>query len=640
VLPRLAAFALLGASMFGCALDRPALALPTDATAATVGRLAITEDYICELADGGAVDCWGQDGFLPSSEGFRDVPAVRSIAASEWQICMLTVDGEVWCREVRSSDPARRVGGLGDAVAIDVGNPKVCAVGRDGHVRCRQSSGFIEHVRGVSEAVDVSIGSCARMVDGSVECWDRTRVARRLLGITDAVDLEMRSGQTWIVERTGHVALRWDRERFFVENLDDAIEVAADDYGGCARRSNGRVSCWQTTGRSWLLDYRIPTLHAVEIPGIEDATSIAVASNRACVRERDGATRCWGDNRLFELGDAAGLPWWDEPNRVDGLPPITEVRTGDQRVCAVSETNEIWCWGELASYVRPEQVGQELGGSGPHRLGDGVVHALLERDFNCVQDSHSQLDCWGDVGTGCVRNKLVATPNPIGLPEGTVAAMLHDGELCAFGPFELRCGHISSAVDGDWSSELLALPASRSIRSLALGALHNCVVLDDETTWCWRWTWEQKWGMPTAIAGLPPLTQVTADSYHTCGLDHLGRAWCWGESAGVEYDPVPTEIASVPPLRTLSAGSYHTCGLTETGEVWCWRSAREPAAQIAGFEGIVQLDARENATCGVDQSGAVWCSGSNQWRQVNPSSPLVTHTPLTVAPERRVRIIQ
>lgn len=641
--PRCAAFVLLGASMLGglgCAVERPALATPTDAAeipsdaaGRAAGRIAITEEYACEVDDAGAVDCWGDLRRL-WPELFGDVPAVRSIGASELQICMLTLDGEVWCRRIGRQDPAQKIPGIKDAIAIGVGIGEVCAVVRDGHVHCRRgSSNRAQRVLGVSDAVSVSVGqhACARTSKGSVFCWDRSRHARRLPGFADVVDLEIAGDQTWIVESTGRVGRRWDGRTQWVSGLDDAVELAADEDVACARRSSGAVSCWEA--HSQLED-------AIDVATVDEATALAFGFGRGCVRERDGATRCWGDNREFELGDAGGLLWWDEPQRVDGLPPIKEVHTGPSRVCAVSETNELWCWGEAREYELP---GPSLRGSGPHPIGGGVIHVLLERNLNCAQDSHAQLSCWGTVDRSDVVNIEVATANPIVLPEGTVAAELHDGELCAYGGFGLRCGSVWAGGVIEWSSELLSLPASRSVSSLALGEMHGCVVLDDNTTWCWGFIGGRELEIPTAIAGLPSLTTVASGDDHTCGLDQAGRAWCWGRQPGAEEDdPVtPIEIEIGPPLRSLAAGWHHTCGLTETGEVWCWDAAGAPArvGEIGGFAGIVQLDTRDSTTCGVDDAGAVWCWGSNAWRQVNPASPWVSYTPLTVAPERRVRIV-
>ncbi len=88
---------------------------------------------------------------------------------------------------------------------------------------------------------------------------------------------------------------------------------------------------------------------------------------------------------------------------------------------------------------------------------------------------------------------------------------------------------------------------------------------------------------------------VALGAYHTCAVDPLGYAYCWGSGTygqlgygelgetaniGETTDRLPEQIGPVmapnggePPLRyvtQIAAGTSHTCALLNTGAVLCW----------------------------------------------------------------------
>jgi alpha-tubulin suppressor-like RCC1 family protein len=73
------------------------------------------------------------------------------------------------------------------------------------------------------------------------------------------------------------------------------------------------------------------------------------------------------------------------------------------------------------------------------------------------------------------------------------------------------------------------------------------------------------------------MRMVNAGSYHTCGLDAGGSAWCWGENISgplgdgtTENRVVPVGVATSRTFAMVSAGCFHTCGVTPAGETFCW----------------------------------------------------------------------
>ena len=99
-------------------------------------------------------------------------------------------------------------------------------------------------------------------------------------------------------------------------------------------------------------------------------------------------------------------------------------------------------------------------------------------------------------------------------------------------------------------------------------------------------------------------TEVSAGSWHTCGLTRDGAVVCWGQNL---------EGKATPPTGTfiqVSAGDAHTCGLKRDGVIECWGSSRfGQATPPAGI--FTQISAGSDHTCGLKTDGSVICWGSN-----------------------------
>ena len=70
---------------------------------------------------------------------------------------------------------------------------------------------------------------------------------------------------------------------------------------------------------------------------------------------------------------------------------------------------------------------------------------------------------------------------------------------------------------------------------------------------------------------------IGAGGLHTCALDELGYAFCWGDNSagqlGVmnrERDSLPVPVVGDRRYTALSVGDAHACGLTSEYEAFCW----------------------------------------------------------------------
>jgi len=188
------------------------------------------------------------------------------------------------------------------------------------------------------------------------------------------------------------------------------------------------------------------------------------------------------------------------------------------------------------------------------------------------------------------------------------------------------------------------------------GTSHTCAVLDDGTAWCWGRGSEGQLGnnrtsleeyleytpQPVLMPAGESFTAIATGLNHTCALDTLRRAWCWGVDYGLLGTSNPAEGARPVPQRVqmpvgrafvkLSLGLLHACALDDDGDVWCWgfNTAGQigqgnldamiipTPTQVIGLPsgGIVDLDAGIFHTCAVTDAGTLWCWGAGNSGQL------------------------
>ena len=74
------------------------------------------------------------------------------------------------------------------------------------------------------------------------------------------------------------------------------------------------------------------------------------------------------------------------------------------------------------------------------------------------------------------------------------------------------------------------------------------------------------------------LGAMTVGDDHACALTVGGAAYCWGWNVfgqigdgTTSYErPTPTLVRGGLSFRQISAGTYHTCGVTTANRAYCW----------------------------------------------------------------------
>ena len=287
-----------------------------------------------------------------------------------------------------------------------------------------------------------------------------------------------------------------------VTGLEDAVQLAASRDSGrtCARRRNGRVTCWgqrYTAGDQNTYD-PVP----VDVPGLADAIDVAVSVNDACARRANRTVVCWGHvargsarvtTTPLEVPALAGSTWL-----VDEQAIVCGVRAGRLTCPGVS--------------VEPFHDG----GATASRMWSGAFARVSWR-------------CWR--GASRARCERLISPRSGGeeLESVTDLGDLSDVvDMLAGVDLRLSCVVRASgslecpdATDGTFRRVLA------DVTSIAKSFQYSCALRRDGRVVCWRGFPE---GTPLPIPGLVDAVELVAGDVHQCARRSNGRVACWGGS--------------------------------------------------------------------------------------------------------------
>ena len=125
----------------------------------------------------------------------------------------------------------------------------------------------------------------------------------------------------------------------------------------------------------------------------------------------------------------------------------------------------------------------------------------------------------------------------------------------------------------------------------------------DGSVVCWG---DNSQGRASAPSGL--FTQVSAGTWHSCGVRSDGSVVCWGDNSSGQL-AVPSGS-----FTQVSAGGGHSCGVRVDGSVVCWGNNDHGQTTVPSGS-FTQVSAGWNHSCGVRSDVSVVCWGSNSGGQ-------------------------
>ncbi|AKU90913.1 hypothetical protein [Vulgatibacter incomptus] len=341
-----------------------------------------------------------------------------------------------------------------------------------------------------------------------------------------------------------------------------AISVGTNFSCGLDPASRGLCwgwNYWGQLGRGAWSDESFPTPAAVRTDLADEPNLvfdvIRAQEGHACALTPGGQAWCWGSNGSGELGvveDLTGFGGVAVPMPVLQQGPFSRIELGYDFTCALDSDSKAWCWG--------------MSGDGALGLGGGLPDkvpvprkVLGDRTFldlgaglqtTCAIDTANRALCWGNNATGS-----------LGLGSDTWEAL------------------VPTEVHGD-----------HAFLSIAHGSNHVCALTGAGEAWCWgdnssgqtgreptfsSWTEYE----PVPVPGDHAFVAIAGGAHHSCALDDVGRAWCWGNNLygqlgdGTLADsPFPVEVAGGHRFQAIAAGGSTTCGIRSDGAAYCWGS--------------------------------------------------------------------
>jgi alpha-tubulin suppressor-like RCC1 family protein len=144
---------------------------------------------------------------------------------------------------------------------------------------------------------------------------------------------------------------------------------------------------------------------------------------------------------------------------------------------------------------------------------------------------------------------------------------------------------IRAIIGNDTAEAHVRVPAHW--QAIGAGSGHTCALDALGYAFCWGNNYQYDLGVsdlsydtiPHSVSGTIQFTELAVATTHACGLtaDHL--AYCWGDNASGELGVgtlSPTEI-SRPTLvaggllfTSVATTNVHTCALVASGDAWCW----------------------------------------------------------------------
>jgi alpha-tubulin suppressor-like RCC1 family protein len=388
----------------------------------------------------------------------------------------------------------------------------------------------------VSSVVAAEDHTCAVLGDHTLKCWGYNHSGE--LGLGDSNDRGDQPGE--MGNSLPGVALGTGRSARAV-----AIGGGDTDNGHtCALLDDGSIKCWgnnglgqlglgDTTSRGRLPNQMGDSLAAVALGTGRSAKALVANSFHTCALLDNDTVKCWGGGAGLGIGDVNNRG--DQPSEMgDNLPAVSlgtnrtakALSAGGSHVCALLDDNSVKCWGDNSS----GQLG--LGdtnsrGDQANQMGDNLLAVALGTgrsvkaiaagdDHTCALLDDNTVKCWG---------------------------YNQDGEL------GLGDGNTRGDQAGEMGDNLpvVALGNGHTAQGLAAGALHSCVLLDDNTVKCW--------------------------GYNQDGELGLGDKTTRGDQPGEMGASLPmVALGSGRTAKAITSGQMagHTCALLDNDTIKCW----------------------------------------------------------------------
>jgi len=562
--------------------------------------------HSCSLDVSGTAFCWGSNANGELGDGTtisRGTPApvsgnfvFKSLAAGNIFTCGLTTLGAAYCWGNNS------LGRLGDGTETNRLTPVAVS---GGHTFIRLFNSGANHTCGLS-------------VTGDIFCW--------------GYNIWGQLGDGTTTNRSTPVKLKSDVQ---------FVSLTINDFRTCGLTADGTVYCWGST----ISGVSEAVVSPTQVPFAERFVQLSLGGERtACGISTNGITKCWG---LSSSSLIAGLsPTQLLTIPVSGNRQLTNISLGFSHACGTDVDRNVFCWGRNgAGQLGINKDVAEASSALPVESSLKFLAVASGRQHTCGLTVSSEVVCWGANGFGALGNGIVPSATP------PTAVMLDQpfSEIEG-GIGRYACGRTSVTAWWCWGTNLagsfgagssvysgypLQL-AHQSISSIAIGDISSCGIATDGSTYCWgsneggflgTGVSGPSFPTPTPVAGNRKFISVARGHLHSCALDSLQYAYCWGDNSygqlgdsSITSRITPTPVFTNVRFQSIVTGRSHTCAIDVSGLVYCWGlgslvgdgstgGARLVPKRASSDSVFVAIAAGSQHTCGVLRGGAVACWG-------------------------------
>ena len=376
-------------------------------------------EHTCALTTGNKIKCWGKgsSGQLgnggtagsstpvdvhTSSSDSSALSDIARISSGSEHTCALTTGGNVKCWG------RGRYGRLGHGGTSNSSTPV------DVHTSSTDSSP-LGGIAGISSG---SEHTCAVTTGGNVKCWGNGY--HRQLGhggTTDSstpVDVHTSSSNSSPLDDIAAISSG---------NSHTCVVTTGGNVKCWGNGSSGKLGNGGTSNSSTPVDVHTSSSDS---SALSDIDAISSGASHTCALTTGGKIKCWGDGSLWQLGGYGGAgsstPVYVRASLSDSsaLSDIDAISSGRYHICAVTTGGNVKCWGD-GSHGQSGNGGSKESKtpvdvhtsssdssalSGIDGISSGGYHICAVTEGNNVK-------CWGDESYGQLGNNGVGAPVPV-----------------------------------------------------------------------------------------------------------------------------------------------------------------------------------------------------------------------------------
>lgn len=333
-----------------------------------------------------------------------------------------------------------------------------------------------------------------------------------------------------------------------------ASEVSTGADHTCAITSANYAFCW---GKG--ADGRLGTgnndraLIPIMVSGTRKYETISAANQHTCAISQ-GVGYCWGKGADGRLGRGNNSDS-STPVAVSGTQVFTKISAMSNHTCAVSNLDEIFCWGQGAdgrlanNATTSESVPTKIQNpQGVVTIAWAMVSA--GEQHTCALTTTNEAYCWGangsgQIGDGTTDGRLIPTAVDMSALNGVTFSWIGAGK-------DFSCGRSSAGALYCWGSNesgrlgINSDDASRNTPTLvagdhiftttSLGRDHICAATQVDA-YCWGESDNGRLGgtdmdqkQPFMLPNAPAYIQMRAGGGHSCGIAPDFFLECFGKN--------------------------------------------------------------------------------------------------------------